>query len=258
LTGILCLGLMSSCSVEDHKEIREHTDQMLEALIRGSEEEAYAKVSHLCSRGEFSPIFSTMKEMLGSTDSYTLKPIGIQSRWENGVSSQTVRYLMITEENSFEVETSLSQGKLYGFHLYHNTTVPLSGSFGTLMNSNPFQIFLLIISVLEIALIFFAAVDAIRHKIEHRILWVLLSLLGIISLGINVGPDQFLFRFFLGMATNYSALIRYGGSYFTFRLMLPVGAVVYLLCRRKLLSSIPPETAPENAPLDVKEEPPKE
>ena len=175
LTGILCLGLMSSCSVEDHKEIREHTDQMLEALIRGSEEEAYAKVSHLCSRGEFSPIFSSMKEMLGSTDSYTLKPIGIQSRWENGVSSQTVRYLMITEENSFEVETSLSQGKLYGFHLYHNTTVPLSGSFGTLMNSNPFQIFLLIISVLEIALIFFAAVDAIRHKIEHRILWVCLE-----------------------------------------------------------------------------------
>ena len=38
----VCMGLMSSCSVEDHKEIREHTDQMLEALIRGSEEEAYA------------------------------------------------------------------------------------------------------------------------------------------------------------------------------------------------------------------------
>lgn len=241
----VCMGLMSSCSAEDHAEIRSYTDRMVEALVQGNEAAAYEEVRHLCSPEEFSSVFHSMHEMLGTADSYTLTPIGAYANWSNGVSFQSIRYLIETEKDSFIAETSVSENVLYGFHLYYNTQIPQSGTFSAILDSNLIQILLLLVSLLEFAVILFALVDAARHKFRHRILWIVVILLGAVSIGFNVGPDSFELRWFLGNAGHYSAWIRYGVGYHTFRLMLPAGALIYFLNRRKLLAPADPLPSPQ-------------
>ena len=105
----------------------------------------------------------------------------------------------------------------------------------------------------------FALVDCSRQKIKKKALWILLLLLGFISLGATISSTSFRLNFNVGWITAYSALIRYGSGTVMLRLMLPVGTIIYFAMRRSLLKeSTPAIVTSEKEPETMEEEIPSD
>ena len=71
---------------------------------------------------------------------------------------------------------------------------------------------------------------------KKKWLWLLLIALGYMIFSLIVTQEQFRVGMNVGAILNYTSLIRYSTGGFTLRLMIPVGAIVYLICRKTLFA----------------------
>ncbi len=253
-----CAALMNA--LED-KDIRFYTETMLDALIAEDVDAAYTAVSSISDRDSFEAAFGEMKRLIGDVESYELQLLSIKwnTRLENGgkVKTADAVYRMTTDAATYviTVQTMSLYEKLSAFYIipYEQTNYYYTGTIDTMQNASPLQWIVLLSNLLVIGLVVWATVDCFRHPVKLKALWVVIILLGFITLGVTMGSSEFRFNFDLGWLFKYSAYILYGGGLVDVHFMLPIGSLVYFVLRKPLMKK--PLPAPEIAPILTEESP---
>ena len=259
---ILCSGCAAVLQELENAEVRQSTEKMLDALIANDLQAAYSLVNKICTEEDFKLAFTQMQQLLGSADAYELKLLSIyvNSSVTNGqkISSVSSVYEMTTESRRVIVSIRMDdQIGLNSFYItpYEKSDYCFTGTLNSIKDATGAQWGFLLLNVIAIGLTVFALVDCSRQKIKKKALWILLLVLGFVSLGATISPTSFKLNFKVGWITAYSALIRYGSGTVMLRLMLPVGTIIYFVKRRSLLKeSAPAIVASEKEPETMEEE----
>ena len=259
---MLCSGCGAVLQELENAEVRQSTEEMLNALIANDFQTAYSLVSKICAEEDFKPTFTQMRELLGNADTYELKLLSI---YTNGTltNGQKIRSVNSTYEmttNSGRVIVSVRMDDRIGlssFYLspYEKTDYYFTGTLENMKDATGLQWCFLLLNVVAIGFTVFALVDCSRQKIKKKALWILLLLIGFVSVGATIAAASIRLNFNVGWITAYSALIRYGSGTVMLRLMLPVGTIIYFAMRRSLLKqSTPAIVTSENEPENTEEE----
>ena len=259
---ILCSGCAAVLQELENAEVRQSTEKMLDALIANDLQAAYSLVNKICTEEDFKLAFTQMQQLLGNADAYELKLLSIyvNSSVTNGqkISSVSSVYEMTTESRRVIVSIRMDdQIGLNSFYItpYEKSDYCFTGTLNSIKDATGAQWGFLLLNVIAIGLTVFALVDCSRQKIKKKALWILLLVLGFVSLGATISPTSFKLNFKVGWITAYSALIRYGSGTVMLRLMLPVGTIIYFVKRRSLLKeSAPAIVASEKEPETMEEE----
>lgn len=242
LLGVL-LFLMVGCKAAtdaisealDEPQNRQKTEAMLDCLLTDDMEGAAALFQGIDLGASFQSDFDQLKGMLHGVADYTLEAYHVTKNVTNGVSSQSIRYLLTAGELRLWVDTVETEGYegLTGFHL---TPVTISnGTLDSMENTNAVQWVFLIIGMLEIAFVLWMLIDCCCRRISKKWLWILAILLGSITWILTLTPQRIHLNLNYGLFFSYTALIGYSTGGFALRVYLPVGAVVYLCLRKTLL-----------------------
>lgn len=259
---VLCGGCASVMQNFENAEIRQYTELMLDAVIADDFQAAYSLVSEICSEADFAPVFTQIQEFLGSADAYELNLLSIytNSTISNGQKSSVTSavYEMTTKSDRVIVSVIMdNQIGLSSFYLtpYENTDYYSTGTLQNMKGATAAQWIVLLLNAIILGFTVFAIADCCRHKIRKKALWILLLILGFVSVGATISSTGFRLSFNVGWIMAYSALIHYGSGTLMLRLMLPVGAVSYFISRHSLLNESTPTTVSgEMEPVTLAEE----
>lgn len=240
----------------DDPQILQTTEAVLDCIIAGDIQGAWTYCADACTQEEFAEFCAQVTPLMEGVESYTLAPHYVQTNNTNGVTSKSIRYLLTSGETQLWVTAVKQEGldTLVGFHVYLVTTE--TGTLRTAGDNDVAQWVLLVIGMAEIGLMLVVLVDCIRHKMKQKWLWILVILLGGVTLLLTATPQGTNVRFNFGLFLNsYTALLKYNTGGFTLRLLVPVGSIVYL-CRRKFLLKQEEAAEPEPVPAEeVTDEP---
>lgn len=251
LLAVLVL-LLSGCTALvqgfENEELRDHTDVMLNAVLMNDSDAAYTLVSDICSKTEFEPVFDEMYNLLKGVEGYELKLISIykKSNFDNGKSVTVTDsvYEMQTQGKKYVVSVQKRSDveKLSSFYItpYEKTNLYYTGVIQNMKGASFLQWGFLLSNLVIIALMVFALVDCCRHKIKLKPLWIIIILLGALSLGATITATSFHFNFNLVWFAAYNAFVRYGGGQVTVRLVIPWGIALYFVLRHWLIKKDKP------------------
>lgn len=240
---LVFVAVMSLVSCGENEKIKQNTTEMLDALIAGDFSEAYNLVSEITTSTEFTSAFNQMSEYLDGVKEYELNQIGFNANTTNGTTVTSVTYLMKTNVKTYVVEayTRTDVNGLYGFYILEsqiNSDGVMCGTLFTMKGANFVQWLFLIIGFAELAFVIVVFIDAIKQKINKKPLWLLLILLGTLSIIINISNSGVNLNFSAIISlVNSTAFIRYATGATAIRIMVPVGAIVYLIKRKSLINS---------------------
>lgn len=270
LTG--CSALRENITeAMDDPQLTQTTEAVLDCLIAGDTQGAWAYCADAGTKEEFETFYGQIKPLLEGIDSYTLEPYHVNVNVTNGITTKSLRYLLTSGETQLWVTATTEENvdTLVGLNIYMVTTE--TGTLSTAKDNDVAQWVLLVIGMAEIALMLVVLVDCIRHKMKQKWLWILLILLGGVTLLLTATPQGTNVRFNFGLfLSSYTALLKYNTGGFTLRLLVPVGSIVYLCMRKSLLKKqeeavelepVPSEEVTEEPSTDVPvlpEEPPQE
>lgn len=230
------LALKMEDSIDDAK-VRENTERMLSYILADDFENAYTMVCTVATREEFRQPYADIRTVLQGVTDYELVASYRNNNVTNGVSYVGIRYMLTSGEQKILVEATRQEGGigLVGFHVYTYDPVTQTGTLTTMQGANAVQWIFLVIGLLEGGFMIWMFVDCCRSKIRRKWLWLILTLLGAVAISVTVGSG-INFRYNIGLFFNlHTALIRYSSGGFTVRLMFPLGAVLYVILKKKLI-----------------------
>ena len=263
---LVCLtGCSALQEALDDPQLTEATENVLDAMIAGDSQSAWEYCAAACTQEEFDQFYAQIVPLLEGVGSYTLGPHYVQNTNSNGVVTKSIRYLLTSGETQLWVTAVQQEGvdTLVGFHVYLVTTE--TGTLSTARDNDISQWVVLVIGMAEIAFMLVVLVDCIRHKMKKKWLWILIILLGGVTVLLTSTPQSMNVRFNFGLFLNsYTALLKYNTGGFAFRLLIPVGSIVYLCMRKALLkkeeavAEVVESVPAEEQPVLVEEEQPQE
>ena len=249
LAVVLCFaGCSEMYQRAENAEIHQQTRAMLDAVIANDLDAAYAMVSDVFAMEDFQPNFQVLAELVSGTEGYELEMLSYYtySSLVNGNRTQTVQsvYEMTTETERFIVEVVIdSYLGMTTFRMvrYEETDYYYTGLLGHMEDADIVQWGLLLSNVVAIGLTVIALVDCCRHSVKKKGLWITVLILGFMTVSVKTAASTFGIHLSFGWLLNYAALVRYGGGTTILRILVPVGAVAYLIARRKILKKDAPE-----------------
>lgn len=223
--------------IVDDATVRENTERMLSYILADDFENAYTMVCTVATREEFRQPYADIRAVLRGVTDYELVASYRNNNVTNGVSYVGIRYMLTSGEQKILVEATRQEGGigLVGFHVYTYDPVTQTGTLTTMQGANAVQWIFLVIGLLEGGFMIWMFVDCCRSKIRWKWLWLILTLLGAVAISVTVANGINL-RYNIGLFFNlHTALIRYSSGGFTVRLMFPLGAVAYIILKKKLI-----------------------
>ena len=185
---MLCSGCGAVLQELENAEVRQSTEEMLNALIANDFQTAYSLVSKICAEEDFKPTFTQMRELLGNADTYELKLLSIYTNGTltNGQKFRSVNSTYEMTTNSGRVIVSVRMDDRIGlssFYLspYEKTDYYFTGTLENMKDATGLQWCFLLLNVVAIGFTVFALVDCSRQKIKKKALWILLLLIGFVS-----------------------------------------------------------------------------
>lgn len=229
-------GMLSG--VTEDPQLRSDTEKLLNAIIADDYAAAWDTIYQEIDAAEFKRMYVELQPHLAQIETYELVASNINKTVSNGVSTVSVRYMMTAGDLRLFVDVSRVEGYegLTGFYLNEYVPVITTGTLGNMQGANVLQWIFLVVGLLELVFVLGAFVDCCRHKMKKKWLWLLLIALGYMIFSLIVTQEQFRVGMNVGAILNYTSLIRYSTGGFTLRLMIPVGAIVYLICRKTLFA----------------------
>ena len=245
---ILTLSLLafSGCAdlAEGSGELKELTVGLLDALDAGDVDKAYSYLApEACTKENFKSFAAEVADIFEG-DGYELKQTYIGINTKNGVTVKVAEFMLITERGEFHLAVNTHSecaGGLSSFHITPMEELQTKSGVATTVFG--------IISVLEIAFIIVMLVDCCRHKMKAKVLWILMIILLSFSIIIESGSG-FKLNFNFSSLLGFTTFTLYGSGAYVLRLMIPVGALIYLFSRKKLFT----KAAVAEASSDIPEE----
>ena len=248
---LVMLLLLTGCGAKDEWEarlnaadmledaqLRADTERMLDAVIADDYQAAWDAIYQQVDAVEFRRVYVQIQPILQGVTQYELTPSNYNKTVRNGVAFISVRYRMTAGDLQFLVDVSRVEGYegLTAFNLTEYVPVVTTGTLGNMQGANGWQWALLIVGFLEMAFAVCVFVDCCRHKMKKKWLWLLFIALGYLIFSVISTPEQFKIGVNAGVFLSYTSLIRYSTGGFIFRLMIPAGAIAYLICRKSLFA----------------------
>ncbi len=235
---IMCV--LSGCAQGDksaNARLEQGTRALLDALLSGDEEGAYAVVAAAVVREDFSPVYAEMREMLAGVSSYTLRQLGINRAGSEYAVSFLVKAEAADGERSYAATAYEKEGVpgVSAFLLQRNEekVVPL-GAITNMKGAGALSWVMLVLGGLSWALILFAAIDCGLHAKKNKGVMLFIILFGMATFGLTLAP-QAGFSITHGYYEPYSAMLYFPDGEQTLRLFLPLGAVGWFALRKKFV-----------------------
>ena len=253
-------GLVSD--VTEDSQLRADTEKLLDAMIANDYAAAWDAVYEGADAAEFRKMYIELQPHLLQIEDYELVVSNINKTVRNGVSTVSVRYMMTAGDLRLFVDAARVEGYegLTGFYLNEYVPVVTTGTLGSMQDANALQWIVLVMGMLGIAFTVWMFADCCCHKLRRKWLWLLFIALGYLLIHLIATPEQFRVNFNAGVYLSYTSLICYSTGGFTLRVTIPVGAVVYLICRKKLFAKyaqIQQQKGMEDQPVAAAEEMPQ-
>lgn len=208
-------------------------------------------------REDFEKFFKGAREYVGDFSSYENKGITDYANAEqNGKPTESATFRFDTDGVDFYVGVARVGGseKICGLAISPIQT----GTIGSMSGANVLQWLVLILGIATIGFTAFVFVDCVRRKFRQKGLWCAIILLGVLSLGFSVGSTGFMPAAGLGFIIFPSSLVTYSTGGYALSLIIPFGAIAYLVMRKKLLNPQVPKSLDEAESLsETEEEAPK-
>lgn len=248
---VLSLAGCSGIEVEDDPQIRSAVEAFLDALVAEDGDAAYSTVYSGIDRTEFDTAFAQMYPCVEGMGEYELEVIHYNYSNQNGTVTVQMTYRMTAGDRAVIVTASVTDGYegLTGVHIVpeEETTLHHTGTLGNMAGASPVQWIVLILGALVWVFVIWMVVDCCRRKMRWKVLWILLIVLGALVLTLTMSSGSVNFRFNFGLYLQLSSLIRYGDGSTQLSLVVPLGAIIYCVLRKKLTKQDPP--APQ-APVE--------
>ncbi len=241
------LMLFTSCGnlMQENEDVRKMTESFLDATIANDAEAAYAVLTEISDKESFSQVFPQIVSLFDGVESYTLKQTGWYTSLDNGVQTTTMTYSVETnEETVFIVKSTVKDGFDDLYLISFNDTKWVTTKGEELM---PLNIGLIIVSVAAMAFSIWMLVDCIKRKVSKKPLWIILILLGI-KFSLTFTHQNMKFNWATGLFLHLSGVNAdiYANTV-TISLLIPVGAIVYFIIRKRI-------TKKESAPTVIEGE----
>lgn len=225
--------------ITEDAQLREYTEKMLDALIADDVAGAYAAMHANTDYSQFLEAYQQMRLELGDLKTYQLTSSNIQKTVTNGEKTVSIRYMMEAGEQRFYVDVSCEEAYhgLTGFYITKYIPVITNGTLSNMEGANVAQWVFLILGMLELAFVIWAFVDCCRHKVRRKWLWLLLIALCYAISQVVFTPERFYVGARMGLFLSYTCLMRYSTGGFTLQIMIPAGAIVYVILRKRLFAN---------------------
>lgn len=226
--------------------------QFVDALIAN---DADAALSAMCSDVTMVQLLSAFPQvcaMLPDTDEYTLVPTYFSTKTENDITTINVVFTLTMGEQFFNLTTRQITGQegLTNVHLQPmDADAVLPAATGKSNGLDAADIVICLLRLACAAIMLWAMVDCERHKVKRKWLWMLLILLGDVTLTILGADGKLGLQLLFTPALPEFSFVQTVQGGFTLQVGCPIGPLVYLLCRRKLIA--PPTDSTEAMPSEV-------
>ncbi len=225
-----CLFSLISCTSEEQNANAEAVaSDVVMAMVEGDFNRAYKYFSNDISVSDFRDFFDKASLYFADIGEYTMTPVGWQVNVNNGVSTYTVTFRIAGERKSVMLAaTFLSESDA----MTHLNIVPATTYFSD--DIIPWQIILVLFSLLVIAFIVWMIVDCAKSSIKNKLIYVILILAGVhISCAFGTSFDLS----FKVILLEHISYIMTNGIATSVNVSLPVGAVIYFFLRKRLKAS---------------------
>lgn len=233
LLCMLAVFTLVSCTAE--RENGDNTrlgETFLNYALKDDYPNAYALLRSTVSEPDFTKYWDSIQQILGDSQTYTLKPIGWNVSVSNGLTTRISAYRVYLENEKiamFQVVTRDDIEGIAGMH-FSDVTAFLAQTDAVVP---VFKIALLVVSLLVYAFVIWMLVDCIRRKLKRKVMWMFLIFVGVaftVTIGKQVG-----FKFMIGLISQNSTMDADPSILsIVAKLVVPVGAIVYFFLRKKL------------------------
>ena len=242
--------------ITEDPQLRADTERILDAIIVDDYATAWDTIYKEVRAVEFRRMYVELQPILAGIESYELTPASIHTNYKDGVSTVSIQYMMTAGTQRFLVEVARVEGYdgLIAFYIDEYIPVTTTGTIGNMQEANVPQWILLIVGLLELVFVVWTFVDCCCHKMRKKWLWLLVIALGYLVVSLIATPEQFRMSANVGAFLSYTCLIRYSSGGFTLRVMIPVGAIIYLVCRKTLFAKHARYQQEKAAPVQIAEQ----
>lgn len=247
---IVALGLCSCTMTEDTTEARKICEDYIDAVIDNDFAAAYGLFDEIATREQFKDVWDYTIPVFENSKSYELKQTGWHSNTEGGVTLRQVSYELVTDDGkTVYLSVALDDEGLYGFNVVDSTEF--------IANTEFLRVIGVIMTVVSIALFgvtIWMIVDACKRNIRHKLLWILLIVIGVwfeVAVGIEAGYFDFDFGLFFGIKTATAYTLNQIQA-IGVRFALPIGTIIYFFIRKSLSAREEAIAAREAAEAEAK------
>ena len=245
MTLVLLAALISCTPDMDVGNNTELADQFMDHVIADDYAAAYGMVKATVTDPDFRAYWTTVQTVADGAETYEMKQIGWNLNRSNGVTTRTTAYQAELDNGRIVLLRVVTQDGIEGIAGIHfsditefihttDTYVPV------------LQAIVMVFSLLCMAFTIWMFVDCLRRKMKYKFVWAILTVFGI-ALNLTVG-ETFSFSFNIGLFVQMSTVqVDPGLVAVVTKLVIPVGAILYL-CLRKKFTVEPPKPEGEDLP----------
>jgi hypothetical protein len=260
---ILAAFCLNSCggegvpiSAPEHEEL---ACAFVDALSKNDVEAALPLMDgEYFKRKDIEDVFKNARKAIGDFSSYANKGISDYGESEqNGKSAQSAVFRFDTDGADFCVSIT-RVGNSEKICKLAITSTQTGGIF-SMEGASALQWLVLILGLATIVFTVVVFADCVRRKFKSKGTWCAIILLGVLSIGFTVSQAGFAPKAGFGLIISPSSLVTYSLGGYTLSLVIPVGAIAYLVMRKRLLRPEEVQTdSDEEIPDDEEEAPKKE
>ena len=246
MIALVLLAALISCTPDmDVGNNTELADQFMDHVIADDYDAAYGMVKATVSDPDFRDYWETIRSVAEGAETYTKLPVQRNVTRSGGVTTITTAYQVNLDNGRIVLLRVVTQDGIEGIAGIHfsditefihttDTYVPV------------LQAIVMVFSLLCMAFTIWMFVDCLRRKMKYKFVWAILTVFGI-ALNLTVG-ETFSFTFNIGLFVQMSTVQADPGLVAVVtKLVIPVGAILYL-CLRKKFTVEPPKPEGEDLP----------
>ena len=247
LTALILLVTLISCTPDmDVGNNTELADQFMDHVIADDYDAAYGMVKATVTDPDFRAYWATVQTVADGAETYEMKQIGWNLNRSNGVTTRTTAYQAELDNGRTVLLRVVTQDGIEGIAGIHFSDIT-----DFLASTEAFvptvRVILWVVSALAMAFTVWMLVDCLRRKMKYKVVWAILIFFGL-CFTFTVGETSN-FSFNVGLFFQTSSIEADPGLLAVVtKLVIPVGAILYLCLRKKF--TIDPKQPDEEVPAD--------
>ena len=232
MIALVLLAALISCTPDmDVGNNTELADQFMDHVIADDYDAAYGMVKATVSDPDFRAYWTTVQTVADGAESYEIKQIGWNLNRSNGVTTRTTAYQAELDNGRTVLLRVVTQDGIEGIAGIHFSDIT-----DFLASTEAFvptvRIILWVVSALAVAFTVWMFVDCLRRKMKYKVVWAILIFFGL-CFTFTVGETSN-FSFNVGLFFQTSSIEADPGLLAVVtKLVIPVGAILYLCLRKK-------------------------